>query len=205
MIQTCLSSADRNMQQLFVSVSLLNICPGTRMSPPACTGGRRETFPSNHGTPTSTSVLCCLQVEVVPSWSERTCRRTRKARCNSDPAAPEKPPPSGVTQKCQGCTSLAPAADHTTLLCVCTCVSLLEKQPRYSHSTLLPFPYFCIFSLCTSTGDPFIAANNKNGDLPSPEVTVHSTSGVSAVLGMLHTCGKLVSNKSLFLSIFSPL
>lgn len=52
---------------------------------------------------------------------------------------------------------------------------------------------------------PFIAANNKNGDLPSPEVTVHSTTGVSAALRMLHTCGKLVSNKSLFLSIFPPL
>lgn len=140
MIQTCLSSADRNIQQLFVSVSLLNICPATRMSPPACTGGRREAFSLNQGTLTSTSVLCCTQVEVMPSWCERTCRRTWKARCNSDPAAPEKPSPSSVTQN----VTAAPASPQwqiTPQYCVCLKLGVSPERAALlliEHTSSLP-------------------------------------------------------------------
>lgn len=172
MIQTCLSSADRNIQQLFVSVSLLNICPATRMSPPACTGGRREAFSLNQGTLTSTSVLCCTQVEVVPSWCERTCRRTWKARCNSDPAAPEKPSPSSVTQN----VTAAPASPQwqiTPQYCVCLKLSVSRESSLVTHTAHF-FPS-CVSEFSPSVQAqviPCIASKSKNGDLPSSEVPI---------------------------------
>lgn len=162
------------------------------MSPPACLGGRRETFSSNYGISTSHNLSLCPPDQKGPAEGHVRPGVTQTLQA-------QKSHPPAVWHKMTQLHQPRPRGrSHHGTLCVSVNVCSLQKEQLVTHTAHFFPSWISEFSLGVQAQViPCIASESRNCDLPSAQVPVSAFSFwcLCRVHG-LFTCGKLVSNKS---------
>lgn len=154
MSQIQLSSADRNIQQLYTLVSLFKIYPGTRRSLP-CSGGA-VLLSSNQGTSVNTALLhrswgCPLHV-----WKDmqKDTGRPAVTQACEVPCSCRKHSPQWCNTKCQGSTGCLQqphpsGKSHHVRKVVHLCLRSMEKTalllPRHASSLPVSLNFLTVY------------------------------------------------------------